>query len=119
VLPTVTTWTPPLFSQEELARILGELRQALEALYGERLKGLYLFGSYARGDAEPGSDVDVAVVLEGEVDPFAEIDVTGDPVSALSLANDTVVSLMFVSLADYQHKWTPFLANLRREGSAV
>jgi predicted nucleotidyltransferase len=49
---------------EEIDAVLGELRAALERLYGERLRGLYLFGSYARGDARAGSDVDVLVVLE-------------------------------------------------------
>lgn len=31
--------------------------------YGPRLLGLYLFGSRARGDAQPDSDADVAVIL--------------------------------------------------------
>lgn len=99
--------------------MLSELRETLGAFYGERLKGLYLFGSYARGDAEPGSDIDVAVVLHGEVEPFVEIERTGDAVAALSLANDVVVSLMFISEESFDGKWTPFLANLRREGVAA
>jgi predicted nucleotidyltransferase len=48
----------------ELDEVLQELKRELEALYGDRLKGVYLFGSHARGDAEPDSDVDVAVVLD-------------------------------------------------------
>jgi uncharacterized protein len=113
------SYTLEVIPKPRLDRILKELRQALEVLYGERLSGLYLFGSYARGEAEPGSDIDVAVVLAGDVDPFHEIDVTIAPVSDLSLDNDTVVSLMFVSASDYVGRWTPFLANLRREGLAV
>lgn len=113
------SYTLEVIPKPQLDRILQELRQSLEALYGDRLKGLYLFGSYARDDAEPGSDIDVAVVLEGEVEPFHEIDVTIDLVSALSLANDTVVSLVFVGQSDYAQRWTPLLANLRREGAAV
>ncbi len=33
----------------EVEAILQELKQRLQQLYGERLKGLYLFGSHARG----------------------------------------------------------------------
>jgi uncharacterized protein len=106
---------PPL----GLRQILSQLHESLGAFYGERLKGLYLFGSYARGDAEPGSDIDVAVILAGEVEPFVEIERTGDARAALSLANDVVVSLMFVSDEGFDHRWTPFLANLRREGVAL
>ena len=45
--------------------ILGRLRAALEALYGERLTRVVLFGSRARGDARRDSDYDVAVFIEG------------------------------------------------------
>lgn len=108
--------TLQVLPQSDLRRILSQLRETLEAFYGERLRSLCLFGSYARGDAEPGSDIDVAVVLDDRVEPFVEIERTGDAVAALSLANDVVVSLMFVSAESFDHKWTPLLANLRREG---
>jgi len=50
---------------ERLQSLIAELRRRFEALYGPRLARLVLFGSHARGDAEPGSDIDVLVVLEG------------------------------------------------------
>ena len=51
---------------------LSRLKVALRARYGERLKGLILFGSRARGDYGPDSDADLAVVLEGPIErPFA------------------------------------------------
>lgn len=108
-----------VLSQAGLRHILNQLRETLGAFYGERLKGLYLFGSYARGEAEAGSDIDVAVILGGELEPFLEIERTGDAIAALSLANDVVVSVMFVSDQSFEGKWTPFLANLRREGVAL
>ncbi|MGD9495779.1 MAG: nucleotidyltransferase family protein [Armatimonadota bacterium] len=46
----------------ELDEPLRQLKRELQALYGDRLRGLCLFGSRARGDAAPDSDVDVAVV---------------------------------------------------------
>lgn len=49
--------------------VLSDLKRRLQRRYGERFAGLYLFGSRARGDAEPDSDVDVAVVLRGRLTP--------------------------------------------------
>lgn len=47
----------------EVAGALAEYASLVAARYGERLHGLYLFGSRARGDHRPMSDADVAVVL--------------------------------------------------------
>lgn len=49
--------------------LLLDLKGRMRRRFGERFTGLYLFGSRARGDAEPDSDVDVAVVLRGELKP--------------------------------------------------
>jgi len=65
--------------------IVAELRTSLETLYGERLVTMILFGSHARGDAEPGSDIDVLVVLKEPVSPGTEITRTSEIRSQLSL----------------------------------
>lgn len=96
--------------------ILTDLRQRLTELYGSRLDRMLLFGSQARGDAKEGSDVDVLVVLHGEVRPGEEIRRTGGIVAELSLANDLVISCAFVSSLRFKAESSPFLLNVRREG---
>ncbi len=55
-----------------------------------------LFGSQARGDAEPDSDIDVMVVLNGEVDPVAESRRVV-PISAeISLTHGVVITCIYV-----------------------
>lgn len=101
---------------EKLRVILTELRRRFEALYGPRLVGLILYGSQARGDAEPGSDIDVLVVLAGPVQPGEEIGRTRKIVAGLSLAYDEVIACVFVSTEQFEHEQSPLLINVRREG---
>jgi predicted nucleotidyltransferase len=102
-------------TQKKLARILKELREGLSKLLGEHLEAVYLYGSQARGDARPDSDIDVLVVLRGEFD-FSEMhNRTIDLVAALSLENDAVITCVFVTKAQYEHEVSPFLLNVRRE----
>ena len=78
-----------------------------------------LFGSQARGDADPRSDFDILAVLEGPVRPGEEIRRTLDPVAELSLENNVVFSCIFVSRERFENELSPLLINVRREGVAV
>jgi predicted nucleotidyltransferase len=104
---------------EKLTRILHELRAGLTQRLGDQLEAVYLYGSHARGEARPDSDIDVLVVLNGEFDYFNMIERTCKLAADLSLENDTVVSLAFTSKDKFDHKMSPFLMNVRKEGIAV
>lgn len=96
-----------------------KLRSELERLYGKRLKQLVLYGSYARGTQTPDSDIDVAVILDGEVRPGREIDRMIDTITDLNLEFASLISVVPVSAADYSNRHSPLLNNLRREGIAA
>ncbi|RJP68206.1 MAG: nucleotidyltransferase domain-containing protein [Candidatus Abyssobacteria bacterium SURF_17] len=100
----------------ETKAIVTELREQLELIYGKRLVQMILFGSQARGEACPGSDIDVMVVLQGPVRPGEEIARAGGITSALSLKYDVVISCTFLSEERYKHEQSPLLLNVRREG---
>ncbi len=104
---------------QKLQGLLKRLKSELEQLYGPRLKRLLLFGSYARGDAEPQSDIDVLVVLKAPVAPYREISRTGRIVASLSLENEAVISCQFVSEEDFHQEHSPFLSCVRREALSV
>lgn len=101
---------------EMLTLILAELRSRFEEIYGDRLVTMVLFGSQARGDADAGSDIDVLVVLKGQVSPGEEIERTGDIVADLSLQNNEVLSCLFIDEHRFTHRNGPLLRNIRKEG---
>lgn len=47
-----------------LQPILSALLEKLYALFGNHIKETILFGSYARGEADVGSDIDVFVLVD-------------------------------------------------------
>jgi predicted nucleotidyltransferase len=102
-----------------LDQILREFRDGLEQIYGSRLIRVVLFGSQARDEAEPDSDIDVMVVLRGPVNPHEEIRRLSVFKAELCLRYDVVVSCVYVSEAEYRQDGTPLMLTVRREGIPV
>jgi len=94
---------------------LVELKKQLKAIYGDRLKGVYVFGSYARGDARPESDLDVLIVLDHVDDYSREIDRTSAVISELSLRSGVAISRVFVPEQRWETDQTNFFLNVREE----
>ena len=104
---------------ERIRHLLARLRERLEDTYGARLRGLYLYGSFARGNEDAESDVDVIIVLD-RIDAYGtEVTRTSAIVSALSLDSGLSISRVFVSLQDWTDRDSPFLANVRGEAIAA
>lgn len=95
--------------------ILGELNRRLATLYGERLRGVYLFGSYARNEANEESDVDVLIVLDRLDNYSGEIDKTSELTSELSLEYAISLSRVFATEEQWRNGQTNFFLNLREE----
>ena len=95
-----------------LARRLAE---GLQELYGERLRGVYLYGSYARGTADGESDLDILIVLEDFERYGDELERTSELVGRLSLEHGVAVSRVFVREREWRQAATTFLVNVRDE----
>jgi uncharacterized protein len=99
--------------------LLERVKSGLRQLYGARLEGVFLFGSRARGEAAPDSDVDLAIVLD-EIPRYAgEIERTSELIASLALAYDVAISRVFVGKADWQRGHGPFLRLARTDAIAA
>lgn len=102
------------------SRVLGELKERLSAAYGERLHAVVLFGSEARGDARPDSDIDVLVVLETLTGDYGEELERGlAAVYLVALRLGRRVSVKPLARDEYERGDSPLLREVRRSGVAA
>lgn len=83
------------------------------------MKAVYLYGSYARRDAHPASDLDVMIVLSDYQSYGKEIDRTGELASQLSLEYGLSISRVIMKEDQWQNSTTRLLRNIRAEGIAA
>lgn len=103
----------------QLQLTLSQLKRQLQQTYQDQLINLILFGSQARGEAEPDSDIDILVILAGEVNPIAEIKRNNALISNLSLETDQLINCIYLSEQDWHYLKTPLIQNIHKEGIAV
>jgi predicted nucleotidyltransferase len=95
--------------------VLRRYRAALDAMYGDELERVLLFGSRARGDARSDSDYDVAVFLKSLPDRWREFDRLAE--LRITFLDDTgaFFDTRPYSAAAYQQR-TPLMREIRRDG---
>jgi len=88
-------------TRQQALEIAAKARRGLETLYGDRLRGVYLYGSGARDQLTPDSDIDIAVILDAIPSRLAEHERTSQLGADLSLEYDTVVLFFFAEEAEF------------------
>ena len=95
---------------------LTTLARALEERFGEDVQA-YVFGSYARGEAAEGSDLDVLLVVPPEL-RRAVRQRAAEVVSSLQIAGAPPVSFMLIDPDRWQQP-TPFVREAKRDAVAL
>lgn len=99
-----------------IEQLLVKLKKGLTELYGQRLKAVYLFGSYARGDYNRNSDLDVMIVLDAYTSYWDELVHSAALTSDLSLEYGVTISRTIMTEDQWEKGDLPVLRNIRMEG---
>jgi predicted nucleotidyltransferase len=113
-------WQKSRFDMDmQVRQVVGEFVRRAQSLYGDKLKCVLVYGSCARDEVTAESDIDLAVVLAGDVVPGKEIDRMIDIITDMNLEYGVLLSVYPVSEENFQNTNSPLLMNIRREGIVV
>jgi predicted nucleotidyltransferase len=109
-------------TEAELKTVLDELVNSVQTIFGDSLKKVILFGSYARGDFDAESDIDVMILVkEDEAELKRYFDTLSDIMVLLDLKYDVLIADI---VQDY-HKFNkyinvlPFYQHVQNEGIVI
>jgi len=103
----------------DVKELLKEIKARLQEAHGRRLKGVVLYGSTARGDAGPDSDIDVLVLLEDPIDFGRDLEANIDALYPLSVRLEKRISAKPVSVREYRTENCPLFEHAKRDGIAA
>lgn len=104
---------------QSLNGILKKYVEDIRGLYGKRLKEVILYGSFARGDFNSDSDIDIMILVDLTEQEIME---KGHKLSEMTFEYDfdfDLVIMPIVKNIDHFNQWLhayPFYYNIRKEG---
>ena len=96
--------------------VIREFKSRTKKLYGNKLKNIILYGSWARNEANEHSDIDLLVIIKKDIKPGEEIDRMIDIITEINLKHSVLISVYPVSEKNFSTLKSPLLMNVRKEG---
>lgn len=106
-------------TKSELQEVLASVCEQAKKTFGEKLCAVFLYGSYARGDFDAESDVDIMILVDLPIHLLKDFHKTFTDYSlALDLKYNIVSSLVLQDKSTFdRYKSTyPFFKNILKEG---
>lgn len=104
-------------NDEKLNRLLPEIEERIRDSFGEKVKKIVLFGSYARGDYNEESDIDILVIVDDENLSFYKKQRT--KLTTYYMDKEEIflsIVIQKVSITDRYKNHSPFLMNVNNDG---
>ena len=60
----------------EIQKVINQFKEGLKKIYGDKIHSILLYGSRARGEERPDSDIDILIVLKDEFNYSEMLNIT-------------------------------------------
>ena len=97
-----------------MASAAEKCKDALQSHYGDRLAGVLLFGSAARGEDGPESDLDLLVLLKAPLDYFGELRSLSEVLYSVQLEEDRLISAKPAAVDAFERGDIQLYRNVKR-----
>ncbi len=109
-------------SKNTLQLLLNETVAGLRELFGEKLESVILYGSYARGDYDEESDIDVMALVKMDREELTGYRRRVNAFSnQLDLKHDVLLSIKLQDLSTFT-QWEdalPYFKNVKKDGIRI
>jgi uncharacterized protein len=103
----------------KVKRLVDQVKANLHEVYGEGIKRVILYGSYARDEATKDSDVDVLVLTDPSLKPFEVRKSLSGLLFDMLMDEGELVSVIVIPEDYFDEHNLPFMLNVRKEGVAI
>ncbi|MGN1170643.1 MAG: nucleotidyltransferase domain-containing protein [Lachnospiraceae bacterium] len=99
-----------------------EVADSYHSIYGDAVVGVFLYGSYARGDYNEYSDIDITAIVKGNrLDLQEKLQQVWDIAADIGLEHDIVISPTVIPENEFNKylSQSGYYANIAKEGIRI
>ena len=104
---------------EKVKRISTEIKKYLIESFEDKVKKVILYGSYARGDYNKDSDIDILIVVSDHINPIEIEESLSDLLFEILLNENELCSVRAIPEKLFKEYNSPFLLNVKEEGVMI
>lgn len=109
-------------TESQINNISKQMSQFYRSVYGDSIVAIYLYGSYARGNYDDESDIDITAIVRGErLDLQNKLKKIWEQSAEIGIENDVIVSPTVIPFDEYEEykEILPYYINIWKEGKQI
>ncbi len=106
-------------SLNEIESVLIRVKEHLNNVYGDRIKRVVVYGSFAKGEADEKSDVDIAVVVADELNPNKIENSLDSFLFQILMEKSELITVLVIPESKCNTYKSPLILNIKDEGVLI